>query len=45
MKKFLDLLGFDAEKKSEKPKWDVSVVAIVVSLLFVVYFFVPVSLF
>ncbi|MBO5939318.1 MAG: NCS2 family permease [Clostridia bacterium] len=29
-------------KKTEKPKWDVSVVAIIVSLLFCVYFFVPV---
>ena len=32
-------------KKSEKPKWNVSGVAIIVSLLFVVYFFVPASLF
>ena len=30
-------------KKTEKPKWEVSVVAIVVSLLFAVYFFVPVA--
>ncbi|MBQ8381230.1 MAG: NCS2 family permease [Clostridia bacterium] len=28
-------------KKTEKPEWNVSVVAIVVSLLFTVYFFVP----
>ena len=34
-----------AVKKTEKPEWDVSVVAIVVSILFVIYFFVPVSLF
>jgi len=27
--------------KKEKPVWDVSVVAIVVTVLFVVYFFVP----
>ncbi|MBR5449600.1 MAG: NCS2 family permease [Clostridia bacterium] len=32
-------------KKTEKPKWDVSVVAVVVSVLFAIYFFVPVSLF
>ena len=32
-------------KKTEKPKWDVSVVAIIVSLLFCVYFFVPTTLF
>ena len=32
-------------KKTEKPKWDVSIVSIVVSLLFVVYFFVPATLF
>ena len=30
-----------AIKKDEKPTWDVSVVAIIVSLLFCVYFFVP----
>ena len=34
-----------AVKKVEKPEWNVSVVAIVVSILFVIYFFVPVSLF
>ena len=28
----------------EKPTWNVSIVAIVVSLLFVVYFFVPAAL-
>ena len=32
-------------KKTEKPKCDVSVVAIIVSILFVIYFFVPASLF
>ena len=34
-----------AVTKTEKPKWDVSVVAIIVSLLFCVYFFVPATLF
>ena len=29
----------------EKPKWDISLVTIIVSLLFIVYFFVPASLF
>jgi len=28
-------------KKTEKPKWNVSIVAIVVTVLFLVYFFVP----
>ncbi len=32
-------------KKTEKPQWNVSVIAIVVSLLFAVYFFVPATLF
>ena len=32
-------------KKTEKPVWNVSVVAIVVSALFAVYFFVPATLF
>ena len=32
-------------KKTEKPKWEVSAVAIIVSLLFCVYFFVPATLF
>ena len=32
-------------RKSEKPTWNVSAVAIIVSLLFAVYFFVPASLF
>ncbi|MBO5415603.1 MAG: NCS2 family permease [Clostridia bacterium] len=31
--------------KKEKPTWDLSVVAIIVSLLFCVYFFVPTTLF
>ena len=34
-----------AATKKEMPKWNVSVVAIIVSLLFVVYFFVPATLF
>ena len=34
-----------AVNKTEKPKWDISLVTIIVSLLFVVYFFVPASLF
>ena len=34
-----------AVKKDEKPVWDVSVVAIIVSLLFCLYFFVPTTLF
>ncbi len=33
------------KKEEEKPVWNVSVVAIVVSVLFAVYFFVPVTLF
>ena len=32
-------------KKTEKPKWNVSVVAIVVSILFAIYFFVPATVF
>ena len=32
-------------KGTEKPEWNLSAVAIIVSLLFVVYFFVPASLF
>ncbi len=34
-----------AVKKDEKPVWDISVVAIIVSLLFCLYFFVPTTLF
>ena len=40
----IDLVRY-AIKKQEKPVWNVSVVAIVISLLFVVYFFVPATLF
>ena len=32
-------------KKTEKPKWEVSVVTIIVSVLFCIYFFVPATLF
>ena len=31
--------------KKDKPKWEISAVAIIVSLLFCVYFFVPATLF
>ena len=34
-----------AVKKTEKPKWNVSAVALVVTVLFAVYFFVPATLF
>lgn len=42
--------GKNDESKSiteglEKPKWEISVVTLIVSLLFVIYFFVPASLF
>ncbi len=32
-------------KKTEKPKWEVSIISIVVSVLFLIYFFVPATLF
>ena len=32
-------------KKSDRPKWDVSAVSLIVSALFLIYFFVPASLF
>ena len=38
---YLVNLIISAVKKTEKPKWDLSVVAIVVTVLFLVYFFVP----
>ena len=41
----ISLIVAAAKKSEEKPKWDVSVVAIIVTLLFCVYFFVPVTLF
>ena len=37
---FIGLIRYAVTKK-EKPKWNISVVAIIVSLLFAVYFFVP----
>ena len=37
----VDVVRYAVSKKGEKPVWDVSVVTIVISLLFVVYFFVP----
>ncbi len=41
---FIELIKYAVTKK-EKPTWNVSVVAIIVALLFCVYFFVPVNLF
>ena len=38
-------LIISAVKKTEKPKWNISTVLIVISLLFAVYFFVPANLF
>ncbi len=37
----VDVVRYAVSKKGEKPVWEVSVVTIVISLLFVVYFFVP----
>ena len=42
---YLVSLIISAIKKTEKPEWEVSVVTIIVSILFAIYFFVPVSLF
>ena len=42
---YLVELIVSAIKKTEAPKWNVSAVAIIVTLLFAVYFFVPVTLF
>lgn len=42
---YLVELVISAVKKTEKPEWNVSVVAVVVSALFAVYFFVPTTLF
>ena len=36
-------IQFKAGKIEEKPKWDISVISLVVCALFLVYFFVPVS--
>lgn len=45
----VDLIKYAIQKKNnpeaQKPKWEVSVVAIVVTVLFIAYFFVPVTLF
>ncbi len=45
----IDLIKYAVAKKNnpeaEKPKWEVSVVAIIVTVLFLAYFFVPVTLF
>lgn len=38
---YLVELIISAVKKTEKPKWNTSIVAIIVSVLFLVYFFVP----
>ena len=38
---YLVELIISAVKGTEKPKWEVSIVAIVVSILFLIYFFVP----
>ena len=32
-----------AVKKTEKPVWDLSVITIIVAILFIVYFFVPLT--
>ncbi len=40
----IDAIKYAATKKGEAPKWNVSVVALVVTALFLVYFFVPVTL-
>ncbi len=37
----IDVIKYAITKKGEKPAWNVSVVAIIISLLFCVYFFVP----
>ena len=43
--KYVIELIVSAVKKTEKPKWELSVVSIVVSVLFLIYFFVPATLF
>ena len=40
----IDAIRYSGNKKGEAPKWEVSVVALVVTVLFLVYFFVPVKL-
>ena len=39
----IDFILFKANKKEEKPKWDISIVLLVVFALFLVYFLVPTS--
>lgn len=39
----IDLIGA-AIKKTERPKWNVSIVTIIVSVFFVIYFFVPATI-
>jgi AGZA family xanthine/uracil permease-like MFS transporter len=45
----IDLIKYAIQKKNnpeaQKPKWEVSIIAIVVAVLFLVYFFVPATLF
>ena len=41
---FIDLITAMI-KKTNPPKWDVSIVTIIVSIFFIIYFFVPASLF
>jgi xanthine/uracil/vitamin C permease (AzgA family) len=47
----IDIIKYSVQKKKaaegeeiEKPKWPVSIVALIVTALFLVYFFVPVAL-
>ena len=40
----IDAIRYSGNKKGEAPKWEVSVVALVVTVLFLIYFFVPVKL-
>ena len=42
---YLVALIISAIKKTDKPKWSISVVSLVVTALFAVYFFVPATLF
>lgn len=42
---YLVELIISAVKKTEKPKWEVSIITLVVTALFIVYFFVPTTLF
>ena len=42
---YLIQLVISSVKGTEKPKWDISIVSIIVAILFVIYFFVPATLF